>query len=436
MAIIEEAKYIFTDLEKNNNKFWDAQLSDDGTVTARWGRVGEPGTSGSWSGGRSYFDKKCREKEAKGYQKQRVISETAPVKVIVAPSHDLEKVALAQITSDNDIVNKLVSRLAKANVHRILESTTMTYDTSNGTFKTPLGVVDQSAISQARTLLGDITVYVQKEEWTATAFGSAVNSLLMLVPKNIGRGRLEPRNLFGSLAAIQKENDLLDALEASLNAVLASNAKPADPAAPATKTDAPQVFSVRLTLVEDGKEIERIRKKYKSTLQNMHACSHLDVKTVYEVEISTMKTLFDAKGKPLGNVMELWHGTKVHNLLSILKSGLKVAPPASAAVTGKLFGNGIYFSDQSTKSLNYAYGAAPGQGYSGYDDNCFMFLADVAMGKTYTPKTMYENLPKAGYDSTFATANCIPSLRNNEMIVYNDGQANLSRLVEFSRGGK
>jgi len=58
-----------------------------------------------------------------------------------------------------------------------------------------------------------------------------------------------------------------------------------------------------------------------------------------------------------------------------------------------------------------------------------MFLADVAMGKYYTPSSSGYGLPKAGYDSTWAKAGtCV---MNHEMIVYNVNQCNLTYLVEF-----
>lgn len=61
----------------------------------------------------------------------------------------------------------------------------------------------------------------------------------------------------------------------------------------------------------------------------------------------------------VGNVRELCHGTRVHNVLSILHRGLVV--PASDGsdsiqVTGRMFGDGVCLSDQSTKSLNYSAG--------------------------------------------------------------------------------
>ena len=148
-----------------------------------------------------------------------------------------------------------------------------------------------------------------------------------------------------------------------------------------------------------------------------------------------MASIYAEEGAKFGNVMELWHGTKTGNLLSLLKSGFVIPPASSSHCTRRVFGNGVYFSDQSTKSLNYAGGWAPGQKSGGYDGNAFMFLNDVAMGNSYTPQSSMGSFPKAGYDSTFAKAR-ISGVANNEMVVYSTKQINPKYLVQFSENGK
>ena len=125
----------------------------------------------------------------------------------------------------------------------------------------------------------------------------------------------------------------------------------------------------------------------------MHACQHLDVKTVYSVDINTVRQAFELDGAKMDNIWELWHGTRVSNLLSILKGGLVIPPASSSHVTGRMFGNGAYASDQSTKALNYAFGAWDSRAK---DNNCFMFLLDMAMGNYYVPTTWGRDFPKKG----------------------------------------
>jgi poly [ADP-ribose] polymerase len=444
-TLVEEARYIFADIQHNNNKFWHASLFDDGTVEATWGRVGEAGTKGTWNKGRSYFDAKCREKEGKGYKRQQVLT-NAPAGSPNAPrittgKDELAAVAVAQVDTNSDLVKMLLKRLAAINVHSILAQTTLKYDESKGTFSTPLGIVTAAAIAQARDELSVIAKYVSGGDFEAARLMQAINEFLVLVPSNIGRGRPTARGLFPNISVVQEKNDLLDALEASLNSVLsAPKGTGSDDAA---ALEAPKVFDLKLHLIEDKAELDRIRAKYNATRNRIHASSSLDVKCAYAVEIGSMKAAFDARAAKVGNVVEYWHGTGAHNVLSILKSGLRVAPPNTARIAGKMFGNGVYFSDQATKSLNYAIGAAPGQA-GGWDGRAttFMFLADVAMGRTYRAKVNNEHdWPARGYDSTSAFGGeCRSSwgghLMNNEFIVYGDDYLNLTRLVEFTQGGR
>jgi poly [ADP-ribose] polymerase len=137
------------------------------------------------------------------------------------------------------------------------------------------------------------------------------------------------------------------------------------------------------------------------------------------------------KSKSLGNIMELWHGSKVANLISILLKGY-INPPSNASfVTGRLNGSeGIYLSDQSSKSLNYSEGYWSGESRS---SRIFMFLNDVVMGNIFYPKSSEEaKRMKLGtqYHSIFVKAG-VSGLYNNEMVVPVP-QINPKYLCEFA----
>lgn len=425
-ATTKEARYVLTNIENNNNKFWNIRLFADGSCETHWGRVGEDGqrkSAGVFS--ETQFDAKCREKENKGYRLQKTLANTA-TNTKAAEGSRLSGIAADQISCDSPETTALVRYLARVNVHRILESTTLSYDESKGTFSTPLGIVTADALIEARGLLATIGDLVSEGDFSPKTFSAPLNDYLMLVPQNIGRAKPDPQVLFPDIEAVRKQNGILDSLQASLDMVL--NAP--ENAEEARKAIIPKLFEAKLTLVEDVFEIERIRRKYRETRQNMHVCNHLDVKRVFKVELPAMAQAFE-EGMKLGNVQELWHGTRAGNLLSILKSGFVIPPSNAPHCTGRLFGNGVYFANSSTKSLNYAYGYWGG---GGRDENCFMFLADVAMGKYYVPK-YGENLPKAGFDSTWAKRN-ESGVQNDELIVYNTKQVCPRYLVEFAPAGK
>ncbi len=79
------------------------------------------------------------------------------------------------------------------------------------------------------------------------------------------------------------------------------------------------------------------------------------------------------KWSNLDNHLLLWHGSGLQNFVGILSQGLRIAPP-EAAVSGYLFGRGVYFADMLSKSL----------GYSGYEDSACLLLCEVALGKMQT----------------------------------------------------
>ncbi len=150
---------------------------------------------------------------------------------------------------------------------------------------------------------------------------------------------------------------------------------------------------------------------------------------LYEVEIGEMKRRFDDTAKTLGNVRsDLWHGTRASNLLSILKHGLMIPPSNAAHCTGRMFGNGIYTSLQSTKALNYATGFWNRSGRSG--QRSFMFLCDVALGKVHKPRTFGGGYPVRGSNTTWVEPGQ-GGVLNHECIVYDTSQINLRYLAEF-----
>ena len=223
---------------------------------------------------------------------------------------------------------------------------------------------------------------------------------------------------------VQKQNALLDSLEVSYISLTNGTAKNSNASTP---TDAPKVFDVKLDLLQDDKEFGRIKTGIDNTRKGIHSCAHLKVDKIYPVDIKSMSDAFEKDGRKLSNIMELYHGSRVSNLISILSKGMVIPKASSPHVTGRLYHDGLYFSNISSKSLNYSYGYWSG---NNHDNNCFMFLADVAMGQYYIPTGPRNCLQQAGYDSYYAQPNK-SGIINPEMIVFRTSQANIKYLVEF-----
>jgi len=415
----------------NNNKVWQYTIYDDGTALTEWGRVGKKLQSKTTTKALAKMREKTRSGNApdKLYTEVKVAegtesSDSSSGKVVNSSS--LKSIAQKQIDIKDPTLKELVDFLVKENVHQIMAASggSITYDTSTAQFKTPLGVILPDMVSDARDILDDIADLVVAQSYGSRKFDRLLQDYLRLVPHDVGMSKITPELIFPNDTALQTENNLLDGLTASFNdiqdAATSSKGKK-------KKVDTPKLFDVTLDVVRDRATVSRIKKYFNDTKLNMHTSAGYSVKKVYEVKIGAMNSAFEKQGKPIGNIQELWHGTKCSNLLSILKIGLIIPRSSSGHVTGRMFGDGLYFSDQSTKALNYATNF---WSRGGSTRRIFMFLADVAMGKSYTPSGWSHNLPKRGYDSTFAKAK-ISSVSNNEMIVYKTSQANLKYLIEF-----
>jgi poly [ADP-ribose] polymerase len=422
-SVVESVTLVMSNVGNNNNKVWRAKLYENGSFLAEWGRVGKKMQSKTYHTGKNGLDKKVREKERKGYTKVDVICEDTQSTTSTVSGKELKDIATAQISKGNKVIEKLVDRLVSANVHQILESTTMTYNSSTGLFSTPVGIVTTSTISNARNVLDKMVPFVKDKDFNNSSYIKLLEEYLMYIPQDVGR-KLIPSELYTELSDLDKQYDILDSLTASYDMVTS----PVDDEDKTDNVAVSKVFDVSLEPVTDTSVINRIKDKYNQTRKSMHACNGLKVANVYTVNIAAMKEAFENVANDIGNIKELWHGTRVSNILSILRIGLIIPKSSDPHVCGRMYGDGLYFSDQSTKSLNYSYGYWGGN----TDNNCFMFLCDVAMGKEYSPSSWRESLPKSGYDSTFAKAGQA-GVRNNEMIVYNTNQANLTYLVEFKK---
>jgi poly [ADP-ribose] polymerase len=222
----------------------------------------------------------------------------------------------------------------------------------------------------------------------------------------------------------QEEAAILDALESAI----ATN----DPNGNAQK---PKLFESRLVKIphytDEGKALfKQTRDLYFKTRNTKHhpSAAWLQMTRLYEVEVGEMKRKFDVTAKRLGNVRDdLWHGTRASNLLSILKHGLVIPPVNAAHCTGRMFGNGIYTSVQSTKALNYATDFWNRSGQK--NQRTFMFLCEVALGKMHKPGLLRGSFPARGTNSTWVEPG--HGVLNHECIVYETSQVNLRYLAEF-----
>lgn len=149
----------------------------------------------------------------------------------------------------------------------------------------------------------------------------------------------------------------------------------------------------------------------------------------------------------LHNKQLLWHGTQMANVVGILTNGLCINPIIPVAITGKMFGQGLYFANVPTKSAGYLR-ISSGIGA--------MFLCEVALGNMYELKHSQNVILPSGKHSVKGLGRYSPqtdtyfniendvtvplgkiqevkddqlSLQYDEFIVYDQSQVKLKYLV-------
>lgn len=410
---------VLADAKHNNNKFYEIRMEENGDVHVRYGRVDGGEQKAIKGNGSHVFERVAREKKAKGYKEVDVVLKDDSGKA----KKSLSEVAKRDVVGNDPVLAALIERLIAINRHELMAASGGRITIVDGQVRTPVGLITMANVTSAKNVLADIQKLVETRKSSSPKYTDLLNQYLTLVPQKVPRAAGWGPSFFDNFTSFQRQSDLLEQLEASISAL---DTAPKDENE--EKIPDERLFAYSIKPVQDKKIIKKVEEFYRSQINARHVSSKLRLKAVYDLVNPEAHARYAQAKKRVGNEMRLWHGTRACNLLSIFKSGLIIPRTAGGnfTISGRMFGDGLYFSDQSTKSLNYSYGF---WGHGGYDSNCFMFLCDVAMGKVYTPSHS-GNAKKAGYDSCFAKAGH-SGVQNNEMIVYDIDQAALRYLCEF-----
>lgn len=409
---------VLADPVSNHNKFYRVTMGDDASVSITWGRVGAAGQSQEKGSGEHIYRQLIEAKRKKGYTDVAVIGSDAGTAVTSRDA--LRSASRKALAGADPALTALVDRLVAINAHDIKLASGGQIKVVDGGVSTPLGMLSVSAVVEARALL---TMMRQTRVTDAM-----LSSYLRLVPQKVPSQRGWGNDFFTAHTTFAAQETFLDALEQSVRFA----------GQPADGDEATAMFRYRLTKVTGKAVIKSITARFTESANTNHASASSKLVAVYEL-VDTIRADEVAEAAKVGNVRRMWHGSRAANVLSILSTGLVVPPSSSRHVTGRMFGDGVYLSEQSTKSLNYSRG---GVWSTGHDSQHFMFMADVAMGHEMHPNrhgTDYAGARagrvKGSSGTTFDSINVKPGtsgVRNHEAIVWNPDQVNMRYLVEFS----
>lgn len=483
MSVIEETTLVLVSAGTNNNKFYRVSLDENGIVTKTWGRVGATGTTGTENTGKVGYDRVVRAKMRKGYKPTETVSGTSSKDGQASSKNgsELKEVAMKALLADasNTILMQLIDTLVAKNNHDILEASGGKMSVNeDGLITTAVGLVSRANVKRARTLLSQLA-----KSSTETARVEILNEYLTLVPQKVSARRGWHKDFISQPEEFDKQRDFLKQLEESLT--LHADRKKAAEAALDADGDTQKeladkyadLFKFKVSLLEDQKEFDRINKLFEKGKMSVHSSSHLKLKRVYVLDSPELRKSFAKKSEEVRNVRELWHGTRVWNVLSILRRGLMISAEQLSTVqlNGRLYGSGAYFAiangdpnnyekriveipgcdsnyvrygskgvlserecrrrlglESSSKALNYAFGYWDGRAR---DNNCFMFLADVAMGRPHIAKrgTSYSNnhIQRENKVNSIHARGGDSGVMNDEIIIWDAEQINLKYLCEF-----
>jgi poly [ADP-ribose] polymerase len=318
-------------------------------------------------------------------------------------------------------VSRIIKQVVDENIHNISSLTSLKL-TSNG-FETPLGPVTKEHVQKAREPLDVLKNLLVDDKLNPDLKSVKENNskYFSLIPHSFGH-KIVQEDWILDVKKLSEEYELLDNLETAVQ--MSSSLQNSSQQKSALGSD--------IELIEDIHEIDRIENYIVNSKASNHRGTDVwnwKLRKVFKIRIPDERSRFETAKKQYGKECELFHGSKNCNVLSILKSGLIVPPVNSGVVTGRMFGNGLYFADNSSKSLNYSVGFWGGR--SNKFSNSFLFLANVCMGKAHIAHSSTPSGAPRGYDSIHAKKGS--SLYNDEFIVYKLNQATLTYLVEMSK---
>lgn len=287
-----------------------------------------------------------------------------------------------------------------------------------------------------------------------------------MIPRDIPRAGLSPEDAILSNANILRLQQDLDAFEAALQ----NEDFEVESGAPTV--DADRLLNAQVRWLDPTSERGRwVEATYRAMTRNRHgdlSGRPMRIHNLFEVTRPDRDARFVAAAQRVGatpksnptlaglqpvrrpdlsdisdvaaqaNVFLGIHGTRGVNVGPILQSHLRLPKSLKGVtITGAAFGHGIYFATDLGKSWGYT-GYSSRWGASGGNlqgRGAFMFLADVIGGRFHYPRAAWtlnsDECPK-GHDSVFAHPNYVPSLANDEHIIFNPDYCRLRYIVEMS----
>ncbi len=358
-----------TDITQNCNKFFTMQLLHRSNETffifSRAGRVGYDGTQSvdcflDKALAISQFKQEFLERTGISWDDRFLHTEDIPPAgkyqyiLMKYDNHVLQE----QVEQEKDIklpkqVQELIELIYNPELYKQAQ------DLGLDTKKLPLGDLGKAQIQKAYKIL---------QELNTASSASNIMELSSLyystIPTACGMAKLPP---IDTQDRIKEKIALLELLD-DLCAIKGSKVD-------VNTYDKYNKLQCTISPVHDSDTIQLITSYLSSNTGHTHYMQ-LKLHAVYALD-KPEETLHYRKWETLHNKQLLWHGTRIANVAGILTGSMKINP-VGIPTTGKMFGNGLYFANSSSKSAQYMYVTSSGLGV--------LFLCEVALGNMYELK--------------------------------------------------
>ncbi len=418
--ILKTAVLNRADLRTNNNKFYVLEVHEaqgQYRLFTNYGRVGTPGVregryTDDLQDALAEFERLYREKtgKSKGYVPVDVRQANCGQRNPARPCFPFYArpvpppvYRLAPSPTLHPDVARFVDRIYDATKSELVRR-----------IETPLGSLSRTQIERGQDKLREIRFAIARRR--SDTLVNLTGEYYSLVPHRLGL-RFDINAVV--IDTVKKADDEEDLLQLMRDVFAVQNDLEAD------------VERKYRALGAEMRVLDRVSAEYQRVehkITGAHSWRHnfkLRVRRVFALTLPEERNRFIGEGQAVGNVQELFHGTLTCNLVGVLSRGLLIAP-RSAPCNGAMFGKGIYFADQSSKSAQYCdLWNGAGKPQSGY-----LFLSDVALGNIKKEKlACYREQAPEGYDSVQGCKGLY--LAHNEFIVYKTSQCTLRYIAEI-----
>lgn len=407
---------ILVDAEKNKNEFYKMTDSGGGEWSATNGRIGEKQGRSRMTRNvvvpKSYpdymFGIKLMEKTLMGYQDKSTCHGLTILRKNV-PNMPVSGIKNSQVA---DLIGKFMAYAQNV----ICQNYTVSY-----TDVTP------EMIRQA-----NVEITYMRKRTSLDEFNRHFLSLMHIIPRRIdGRGvagvkRMLAKNESEYADILVRETELLDIMEGQSIINQDSN------------KDENILDKMGLVIDEaTAEEIENVKKYLTHSLQSK-------LKQVFSVTNMYTQGQFDAylkhassQEKKKETTRLFWHGSRNANWFSILQKGLMLNP--DAVITGKMFGNGIYFAPSAAKSWGYT-SSKEAKWNNETSSAAYMALYETAYGTPYVVDSYDENWKGYSYKRLQAEhpgCACVHAkkdrgmLFDDEIIFYREDQVTIQYICTF-----